>query len=131
MPALLSTLVLDPHWRTLRLKAALVLYTAILIMGSIPGARAEIGMVASGIVLHSLAYATMAFLLFTGTTGAPKARAIKAVLGVMAMGAGDELVQSFLPYRHGAMSDWLVDVNAAVITSALLWAILPAPTVQR
>ncbi len=103
----------------------MLLYAAIVIMGSVPGARADIGTVASGLVLHSLAYATLAFLLFTGTTGTPRARAVKAVLGVMLMGAGDELVQSFLPYRHGALSDWLVDVNAAVITSVLLWAFLP------
>ena len=131
MPTFISSLVLAPHWRKHRFGAAMGLYAAIVIMGSIPGARADIGTVASGLVLHSLAYATLALLLFTGTTGTPRVRACKAVLGVMLMGAGDELVQSFLPYRHGALSDWLVDVNAAVITSLLLWAFLPERLATR
>ena len=42
------------------------------------------------------------------------------------MGAVDELVQSLLPYRRGAVADWLVDCNAAVMVAGLLWAFLPA-----
>ena len=38
-------------------------------------------------------------------------------------GALDEYVQSFFPYRHGAVSDWLVDSNAALLTSLLMWAL--------
>lgn len=130
MVSQISSLLLDPSWRKARWRTALTLYAAILIMGSVPGARAEIGNVASGLVLHSLAYAILTLLLFTGSLGTPRARAVKAVLCIMAMGAIDELIQSQLPYRHGAVSDWLVDVNAAVITSALLWAFLPAPSAR-
>ena len=131
MPSLIPSLLLDPVWRKTRLRAALTLYAVILLMGSVPGARAEIGNVASGLVLHSLAYGGLALLLFTGSVGSPRARAVKAVLCIMAMGAIDELIQSQLPYRHGAVSDWLVDVNAAVIMSGLLWAFLPAPLAPR
>jgi VanZ family protein len=131
MSALFSLLVLDPKLRRLRYRCALVMYAAILVMGSIPGARAEIGHYASGIVLHSLAYACLTALLFTGSNGSARARAIKAVLTVALMGAFDELVQSFLPYRSGAVSDWLVDCNAALITSALLWALLPKAAPAR
>ena len=127
MPALFSLLVLDPKLRKLRYGCGVLMYAAIIGMGSIPGARAEIGNYASGMVLHSLAYATITFLLFTGSTGTARQRAIRSVLTVAAMGAFDELVQSFLPYRNGAVADWLVDCNAALITSALLWAFLPSP----
>ena len=41
------------------------------------------------------------------------------------MGAGDELLQSFFPYRGAAVGDWLVDCSAALLTAALLWAVLP------
>ncbi|MGZ8288529.1 MAG: VanZ family protein [Telluria sp.] len=126
MPALLSHLVLSPRFQRLRFTSAFVLYAAIVAMGSIPGARAEIGNYASGIVLHTLAYGSVAFLLFTGGAGNPASRALKTVLAVAAMGAGDELVQALLPYRVGAIGDWLVDCNAAIIVSALLWAFLPA-----
>ncbi|RJG25069.1 VanZ family protein [Massilia cavernae] len=127
MPALFSLLALSPRFQRHRYAAALVIYAAIVAMGSIPGARAEVGHYASGIVLHTLAYGTVALLLFTGSNGSPSARALKAVLTVAAMGAGDELVQSLLPYRVGALSDWLVDCNAAIMVSALCWAFLPAP----
>jgi VanZ family protein len=131
MHAFLTLLVLDPKLRTLRRACAILLYVAIVVTGSIPGARAQIGHYAPGVVLHSLAYAALAFLWFTGSTGNPGNRALKAVLAVAAMGACDELVQSFFPYRGAAVSDWLVDCSAAVITSALLWALLPKPALSR
>jgi VanZ family protein len=131
MPALLSLLVLDPKLRKLRYRTAFLLFATIVAIGSVPGARAEIGNLASGIILHAIAYASIAFLLFTGSLGSPGARAAKTFLTVAAMGAADELVQSFLPYRTGAIGDWLVDCNAALITSALLWAFLPAPSEAR
>lgn len=131
MPALFALLVLDPKLRKLRLGCALLMYAAILVMGSIPGARAEIGQYATGVVLHSLAYAILTFLLFTGSTGSARSRALKSVLAVALMGAGDELLQSLFPYRGAAVADWLVDCNAAVITAALLWALLPKPAAAR
>jgi VanZ family protein len=131
MPALLSLLVLDPRLRKLRLGCALALYLAIVITGSIPGARAEIGHYAPGVALHSLAYATLAFLWFIGSTGNARQRTLKAVLAVALMGAGDELVQSLFPYRGAAVSDWLVDCCAAIATCAVLCAVLPKPPLAR
>jgi len=81
--------------------------------------------VASGVLLHSIAYAGLTFLLFTGSTGTLVQRAVKAVLTIAAMGALDEFVQSFFPYRHGAVSDWLVDCSAAVLATlfmCVLWS---------
>lgn len=127
MSTLLSLLVLDTRWRRLRLGAGLLMYTAIIVLGSIPGARADIGQYAPGIALHSVAYAIITFLLFTGTEGTPRARALKAVLGVAAMGAFDEFVQSFLPYRSADVRDWMVDCGAAALMGAALWAFLPPP----
>ena len=126
MPALLSLLILDPKLQRLRYSAAFLVYAAIVAMGAVPGVRAEIGNYASGIVLHSLAYGAITFLLYTGSSGSAPARALKSVLTVAAMGAIDELIQSFLPYRRGAISDWLVDCNAALLVAALLWAFLPS-----
>lgn len=131
MPAFLYLLVLDPKLRALRCAAAVALYLTIVVAGSIPGARAEIGHYASGLVLHSLAYAVLAFLWFTGSAGNAPARAAKAVLAVAAMGAGDEFVQSFFPYRGADVHDWLVDCASAIVISALLWALLPKPAPSR
>lgn len=132
MPStLISIALLDPQWRKWRLRAALAMYAAILVMGSIPGARAEIGQVASGIILHSVAYAILALLIYGGSTGSSSLRALKAIGAVMAMGAGDELVQSFLSYRHGDIHDWYVDVTAATLCAALLRAFAPNVVLER
>lgn len=131
MPSVFYVLVLDPTWRKLRLRLALSIYAAILVLGSIPGARAEIGHFASGVVLHSLAYALLSCLIFTGSTGSAPRRALKAVLAVALMGAADELVQSMFPYRGAAIGDWVVDCIAAAVAAAALWAWLPEPAPPR
>jgi VanZ family protein len=131
MPALLSLLLLDSRLRTARRALAIVLYLAIVIIGSVPGARADIGQYAPGVVLHSLAYAGLALLWFTGSAGSTAARAAKAVLAVAVMGALDETVQSFFPYRGADVHDWMVDCAAALVTSALLAAVLPKLTAER
>jgi len=120
MPALSSLLQPAPHIRRALHALALLLFAGILIAGSVPGARAEVGNYASGIVLHSLAYAFLTLLWFLGANGSPLERALKAVATIMLMGAADELVQSFLPYRSGDVRDWLVDATAAVVASSLL-----------
>jgi VanZ family protein len=125
MPAFLSRLLLDPDLRTARLTTALVLYAGVIVAGSIPGARAEVGEFAPGVVLHGLTYAFLSLLWFLGSTGSGAVRATKAVLAIALMGAGDELVQSFLPYRSGDVRDWMVDVGAALLTSTLLAMFLP------
>lgn len=119
----LTTLLLTSDHARLRYWSAMALFALIVLIGSIPGARADAAEVASGVVLHSTAYAVLAFLVFTGSRGTPAQRVPKAVLTIAAMGAVDEFVQSFLPYRHGALSDWLVDCSAALLTATLLWAL--------
>jgi VanZ family protein len=121
MRSLLQQVILTPAHANLRYRGAFLLYLMILALGSVPGARADIGQVASGLVLHSCAYAGLTFLLFTGGSGGITLRAVKAVLTIMAMGALDEIVQSFLPYRHGAVSDWLVDTASALLMASAMW----------
>ncbi|WP_232429754.1 VanZ family protein [Janthinobacterium sp. CG3] len=118
----LVKLLVSADYQKLRYRSAFLLYLMILIWGSVPGAREEIGYVASGVVLHSIAYGGLTFLLFSGRTGAPLWRAATALATIALMGAFDELLQSFMPFRHGALTDWLVDCNAGLIMSALLWA---------
>jgi VanZ family protein len=127
MPAFLYVLVFDPKLSKLRYGAALLIYALILVLGSIPGARAEIGHFATGLVLHSLAYAALTFLVYTGSSGSAGQRAFKSVLTVALMGACDELLQTLFTYRGAAVSDWLVDCAASIVVSAFLWAVWPKP----
>jgi len=130
MPALSSLLQPTVNVRRALHALALLGLVAILVAGSIPGARAEVGAYASGVVLHGMTYAFLASLWFLGSTGTPLQRALKAMLAIALMGAVDEWVQSFFPYRSGDVRDWLVDVMAATIAStvlAVLATIAPAP----
>lgn len=131
MSASLHVLIFDPKLSKLRFALALLIYATILVLGSIPGARAEIGHFATGLVLHSLAYAILTLLVYTGSSGSAGRRAFKSVLTVMLMGAGDELLQTFFSYRGASVSDWLVDVTASLVVSALLWAAWPKAALAR
>lgn len=130
MQQLLTLLVLDDALRVRRFQLALLLFGLILAIGSIPGARADLGQLASGLVLHALAYGAIAFLLYTGSAGSRRQRAARAVLTVMAMGAADELLQSLLPYRVGTLLDWVVDSSAALVCASLLAVFLPDPVTR-
>lgn len=125
MSTLLIAAFFSERYQRQRLWTAFFLYALVLALGCIPGARADVGEYASGVVLHSGAYAFLAFLLFSGVGGAPAQRALKAVLMVAVMGALDETIQTFFPYRHGAVSDWVVDCCAASVTSLVLWSVWP------
>ncbi len=118
-------LLFGPSHASLRLALAATLYLVMVIGGSIPGARANMAHVASGLVLHSCAYGVLSFLLFTGSAGLRTRRAVLAVLAVVVLGALDETIQSFFPYRRAAVSDWLVDCSAAFVVALLLWGTWP------
>jgi VanZ family protein len=123
MQKILTRLFLSDAHAGLRFWGAIALFILNCIIGSIPGARAEAAQIASGLVLHSFGYSVLAFLLFTGCRGEPASRALKAVGGIAIMGAVDEFVQSFFPYRHGSVDDWLVDMAAAIIAATVMWAL--------
>jgi VanZ family protein len=130
MPFLLF-LLLDPRLNKLRYATAIVLFLAIVVAGSIPGARAEIGHYAPGVVLHSTAYSALALLWFTASRGSAASRTVATVLAIALMGAIDELVQSMFPYRGADLRDWMVDCSSALITCAFLWLVLPKAALQR
>jgi hypothetical protein len=125
MNAMLSQLLLHPRLRAACLTCAALMYLMIVVTGNIPGARADIGQYAPGFVLHGTAYAVLACLCFLGSTGSMAARALKAVLAVALMGAGDEFIQSFFPYRGADVHDWAVDCVAAILAVLALCAVLP------
>jgi hypothetical protein len=131
MTASLPTLLLNPTVRRLCPAAAIAMYLLIITTGNIPGARADIGQYAPGPVLHSIAYAVLACLWFVGSHGSPLARAAKAVLTIAAMGALDETIQSYFPYRGASVVDWMVDCAAAVVASGLLCAFLPKAVLAK
>ena len=125
MRALIANIFLVPKFQRLSYRCAIALYLLILILGSIPGARADIGHYAGGVVLHFVTYSILALLLFSGNKGSRSARALKSVLTIMAMGAFDAYVQSFFPYRSANVMDWTIDVSAGIVIATLLWTLWP------
>lgn len=119
-------LLTHPRLQRLCLASALLMYVAIVVIGSIPGARADIGAYASGAQLHSTAYGVLACLWYVGSSGSAGLRSWKAILAVALMGAGDEFVQSFFPYRGSDIRDWAVDCISAIVACALLSLLLSA-----
>lgn len=127
MATLFKLFFVSDAYRQMRYRAAFLLYFSIVVFGAIPGVRAEAGELASGLVLHSLAYSTIAYLLFTGAKNHSVATAVQTFLWVAAMGAADEAIQSFFPYRNGRIQDWIVDMGAALVTLSVLryaWPVL-------
>lgn len=120
MVTLVAELLVDAKYQRPRFHAAFILYFLIIVLGSIPHARAEIGNIASGFILHSVAYSVITYLLFTGSNGSRMLKSIRAFFIVVLMGAFDEYVQTFFPYRNAAISDLLVDSGASFITAVLL-----------
>lgn len=121
MTSTIVSLLLDVRYKQWQLRAAGTLYMLVLVLGSIPGARLKVGELASGGVLHALTYGVITLLLFAGMHNVQSRKACKAVLTVAAMGALDEYVQSFFPYRSATVHDWLVDVAAALTVAAALY----------
>lgn len=121
MSSFFYLLARDTRYRKWEFYLAFLLYLTVLVLGSVPGARAEVGEVASGLVLHVLTYCTITLLLFRGGNGNPWQKAVRAFLIVVFMGAGDEALQSLFPYRTASVTDWLVDICAAFFTCVFLW----------
>jgi hypothetical protein len=122
MRLLLSALLFQEKFRKPRYWSAIGLSLLVVILGSIRGARADIGRYASGPMLHFLAYAILTLLIFSGSAGTPLARASKAALTVMILGAIDETVQNFFSFRDASVIDWGVDCSAAAVTALMLWS---------
>ena len=76
-------LLFGDRYKTFRFRATLVLYVLIVVLGSSPGKRGDVGRIA----LHGLAYSIITFPLFTGSNGRPNGKAIRAWLIVGIMGA--------------------------------------------
>lgn len=119
------TILLAPRLQKPSYRLAFALYVLMVSIGSLPGAREDVGQYASGLLLHALAYALLTLLLFVGSAGTRGERFVSAMLTVFAMGAFDEYVQSFFPYRTASVMDWMVDAVAGSATSAMLWQSWP------
>ena len=107
-------------YRQWRLGLMLLAYFLIIVVGAIPGARQSVGEVAAGWVLHAVAYSFLSALAFTSLSGTPWRKAKGALLMMAFMGGLDEYIQGFFSYRMASITDWAIDMAAALFTVSVL-----------
>lgn len=94
---------------------AVLFFLLLVAVGSIPGKASAVSAVVWDKYLHLGAYGVLSALIYLSTAGTFARRALVTLTGVAVLGLIDELVQMPLPYRSPSLSDWTVDVTAAVL----------------
>ncbi len=102
------------------LAVATVFFALLLIIGSVPGYAKAASAMVDHRLLHFVAYGFLSALVYGCLSGAWTRRAKYTLLAIAALGALDESIQSFLPYRNGDFSDWVSDMLAALSCVAML-----------
>ncbi|CAB5511776.1 hypothetical protein LMG26857_01064 [Achromobacter anxifer] len=107
----------DPFWRPgmarICLPLAAVFFAVLITVGNLPGLAAEMSDAFGDKRLHLAAYAFLTSLIYFSVNRRP---ALVALLGATALGALDEAIQSFFPYRQADLLDLLADISAAGAT---------------
>lgn len=107
------------------LMAAMLLYVLMVLIGAVPGKAEALSAAVYDKLLHFAAYAALSGLLYAGLRGRPASRALRTVIVAGALGALDEAIQSFMPYRHANWADWRIDMLAALSCVGLLILVHP------
>lgn len=107
----------EPFWRPgvarICLPVAGVFFAVLITVGNLPGLAADMSDAFGDKRLHLLAYAFLTGLIYLSVNRRP---ALVAMLAVTALGALDESIQSFFPYRQAELLDLLADILAAGAT---------------
>ena len=95
------------------LPAAGLFFAVLVTVGNLPGLAAEMSNAFGDKRLHLAAYAFLTMLIYFSVNRRP---GLTALLGVAALGALDETIQSIFPYRQADLVDLLADISAASAT---------------
>lgn len=99
---------------------ALAFFAAMLAIGAIPGEANALSAQISDKLLHFLAYSFLTCCLYASISGDKLRRAWISLLLVGVLGALDETIQRFMPYRSCDLEDWLFDILAGAVSVALI-----------
>ncbi|CAB3952704.1 hypothetical protein LMG6001_03033 [Achromobacter insolitus] len=102
-----------PGMARICLPVAALFFVVLVTVGNLPGLAAEMSDAFGDKRLHLAAYAFLTTLIYFSVNRRP---ALTALLGVAALGALDEAIQSFVPYRQADLLDLLADISAAGAT---------------
>lgn len=116
------------RWRAVLVPLALMLYLLILAIGNWQGLGRTLAPDTSDKTLHLIAYGGLAALMFLGLQQPPLKRSLIVLMLTALLGAVDETIQSFVPYRDADALDWLADMAGAALVCgvlSLLRALIP------
>ena len=100
--------------------AAIIFFSLLLILGSIPGQAHILSGQVGDKLLHILAYGLLALLCYQSFAAKKNRRIIFTLLMIAVLGLLDEALQSLLPYRNASLLDWCFDMAAALNVVTLL-----------
>ena len=107
----------EPFWRPgmakICLPVAALFFIVLVTVGNLPGLAADMSDAFGDKRLHLAAYAFLTGLIYVSVNRRP---ALVAMLAATALGALDESIQSFFPYREAGLLDLLADISAAGAT---------------
>lgn len=102
------------------LMIAVTFFVAMIAIGAIPGEADALSAKIPDKLLHFLAYSFLTCCLYVSIPGDKLRRAWISLLLVGVLGALDETIQRFMPYRSCDLADWLFDMLAALTSVAVL-----------
>lgn len=102
-----------PGMARICLPLAALFFAVLVTVGNLPGLAAEMSDAFGDKRLHLAAYTFLTALIYFSVNRRP---ALTALLAVAALGALDEAIQSFFPYRQAELLDLLADISAAGAT---------------
>lgn len=106
--------------RKAALVAAALFFLLMIGIGSIPNEANKLSAVVPDKLLHMTAYGFLSALLYIGQRPGKRGRGLVVILAIGILGAVDETIQSFFPYRTAGLPDWLFDILAATIVVTAL-----------
>jgi VanZ family protein len=102
------------------LVAAALFFLLMIGIGSIPNEANKLSAVVPDKLLHMTAYGFLSALLYIGQRPDKRWRGLTVILAIGILGALDETIQSFFPYRTAGLPDWLFDMlSACIVVTAL------------
>jgi uncharacterized membrane protein YsdA (DUF1294 family) len=110
---------------------ACAFFALLILIGAIPGEAELASSMVNDKLLHFFAYSFLSCLLYGGLTGSAASRVWRTLAMIAILGALDEAIQSFMPYRHADMSDWEFDMLAATVSITALLLLDTAMTRRR
>lgn len=102
------------------LAAALLFFSLMIGLGSIPGNATALTEKINDKLLHFLAYSLLTFLIYQSLIISRFAKFFTTLNILFVLSMADEIIQSHLSYRTTSLSDLIADMLAAFLVTTLL-----------